>query len=199
MCRSAKKTGGLAVSNALCKLYFKLDEIQMAIVFQTRVVSQLLSIFEEFPQGDRAIWKYYNGLIALERLKFKDAEECLSYALEHSNTSMTRSIQKTLFLLISVSFCHCSNATDCKSVTQLRLLYNEFPKKSTLASYGLQRLTPLVEALHRADIHQFINYLRDNEAYLASMRIWSLMQKLYHVLYRNVDRPALHQGSLLSL
>lgn len=102
ICRSGKKGSGLAVSNALCKLYFKLDEIQMAAVFQTRVDSQLTLSFDEFPRQDRVTWKYYTGLIAMERLKFREAEECLTCALEQSNRDAARNIQKILFLLIPV-------------------------------------------------------------------------------------------------
>lgn len=104
ICRSGRKASGLAVSNALCKLYFKLDELQMAVVFQTRVESQLTLAFNEFPRVDRVIWKYYNGLIALDRMKFREAEICLSYALDHTPRTERRNLQKILFLLIPVSF-----------------------------------------------------------------------------------------------
>jgi len=74
----------------------------MAAVFQTRVDSQLSLPFEEFPASDRATWKYFNGLIALERFKFRSAEECLSYALEFQTIGATNNIRKILILLIPV-------------------------------------------------------------------------------------------------
>lgn len=74
----------------------------MAAVFQIRVESQLASAHDEFPVEDRAVWKYYDGLIALERLKFREAEECLTYALEQSLSGPRRNLQKILFLLIPV-------------------------------------------------------------------------------------------------
>ena len=73
----------------------------MAVAFQSRVNSQLTLSFDEFPQEDRVTWKYYNGLIAMERLKFREAEESLSYALEQSNFR-TKNVQKILLLLIPV-------------------------------------------------------------------------------------------------
>lgn len=102
ICRGSKRSSGLAVSNAIYKLYFKLDEVHMAAVFQTRVDSQLSLPFEEFPASDRATWKYFNGLIALERFKFRSAEECLSYALEFQTIRATNNIRKILILLIPV-------------------------------------------------------------------------------------------------
>lgn len=86
----------------------------MAPVFQTRVDSQLTLSFDEFPREDRVTWKYYTGLIAMERLKFREAEECLSYALEQSDCDATRNIQKILFLLIPVAgSCFCYLISDC--------------------------------------------------------------------------------------
>jgi len=102
ICRSIRRLGGLAVSNALCKFYIKLDEIQMVIVFQSRVHSQLTCPFDDFTREDKVMWKYYSGLVALERLKFKEAEECLGYALENMSMKHFRSVQKLICLLIPV-------------------------------------------------------------------------------------------------
>eukprot|EP00210_Caulerpa_lentillifera_P000765 g740.t1 len=169
ICRGSKRSSGLAVSNALYKLYFKLDEVHMAAVFQTRVDSQLSLPFEEFPVSDRATWKYFNGLIALERFKFRDAEECLSYALEHQNKSATCNIRKIMILLIP-----------------LRLMFNERPKMETLERFGLAFFAPLVSAVSRGDIGEFRSFMEIHEVSLTALRIWPIVQKLSMVIYRNI-------------
>lgn len=56
-------------------------------------------------------------------------------------------------------------------------------------AYGLERLLPLVRSVRRAQVQGLRSYLQEHAAYLQSMRIWPLVEKLFNVVYRNVCVP----------
>lgn len=65
-----------------------------------------------------------------------------------------------------------------------------------MEAYGLQRFLPLVDSVRQAHVDRFKIFLEENMAHLQTMRIWSLTQKLFNVVHRNV-RPS--WPTLLSL
>jgi len=87
---TSKKWGTYRIINILFRIYFRLGNQNLCVSALRALNKQEMPPFEQFPAADRVTFSYYHGVLAFFDENYTQAEDKLSYALQHCLKTQTR-------------------------------------------------------------------------------------------------------------
>ena len=168
----AKRLALFAVTNALFKIYFKVNTLQLCGKLINVVEGPGSSVMNDlgaFPVCDVAMYKYYIGRLKMFEDRYSEARECLRFALSHCPRNNVKNRQRILASLVPVEMC-------------LGLM----PSARVGSVYGLSEFVELWNATIRGDLGSFDRILQQHQASFVRLGVYLVLEQVKMIAYRNL-------------
>lgn len=163
----SKRVGLLTPVNHLLRMYFRLDKYNLCQPMIRAV--ELTVAGGSFSLAQQVTFKFYVGRLALIQGDYRKAEKNLSYAFRKCYAASAKNKQMILTYLLPV-----------------KLLLGFMPTKFLTDKYNLPILWNLATAIKNGDIKNLILILKGNRALFGSSCMFSAVENLKMIAYRNV-------------
>jgi len=163
-----KRWGMLVLVNHLFKIYFRINRLQLCKPLIRAIEAQALK--DRYPVSQMVTYKYYVGRKAMFDSEFKEADQCLTYAFQHSATRETyENKKKILSYLVPV-----------------KMFLGWLPTEEALRKYDLMEFLNVSKSLKDGNIRKFDAALKENEKIFIKAGVYLILEKLRMLLYRNL-------------
>jgi len=170
----SKKLGCLAIIVQLFKIYFRLNSLNLGASL-VKMAAQLPPL-RDFPLAQQVAYQFYLGRLRVFEERYEEAEQCLSFALQHCPRAAPANKRRVLHFLVPV-----------------RLARGRFPHARLLEKYGLSaQFGPLIQAVRSGDLQSFNSQLAQQQRFFVRKGIYLILEKLKSSVYRNLFRKV-HQ------
>jgi nuclear mRNA export protein PCID2/THP1 len=171
---TSKKRAIFAVTNALFKIYFKLNTLHnctMIINVIEARTSKVLDNLQYFPVCDVVTYKYYIGRLKMFEDDYITARKCLHAALMNTPVDQIRNRQRILASLIPVQMC-CGI----------------FPTEQVAKKYGFHSYYRLGQAAMRGDLCQFRLEMNKRQASFIRLGVFLVLERVKTIALRNLAK-----------
>lgn len=167
----SKLMGLLDVMNALFRLYFRLNNVQLCVNL-LKIVNNphsRLPPIQHFPTADQLEFRFYEGRLSIYEQQIIKAEECLDFCLARCPSGSVRNKRLILEYLIPV-----------------KAARGKYPSKGLLERYGRGEVGVVLEAVRKGDVGGFERELGRRQEGFVRTGMLIMMQGLELLTYRNL-------------
>mmetsp|Transcript_31772 Transcript_31772/g.53588 ORF Transcript_31772/g.53588 Transcript_31772/m.53588 type:complete len:406 (+) Transcript_31772:36-1253(+) len=167
----SKRAAIFAVTNALFKIYFKVNTLQLCgkLINVVEGPSGIMNQLQSFPVSDVVMYKYYIGRLKMFEDRYTEARECLRFALNHCPIKCIKNRQRILASLVPVEMC-----------------LGVMPGEKIGSVYGLTEFVEFGQATIRGDIGTFDRLLQQHQATLVRLGVYLVLEQVKMIAYRNL-------------
>ena len=165
----SKIMGLLDVMNALFRLYFRLNNVQLCINL-LKIINNPhshLPPISTFPVSNQLEFRYYEGRLSIYEQQILKAEECLDFCILHCES--LRNKQVILEYLIPV-----------------KAARGKYPQRRLLERYGRGDVQGILEAVRKGDVGGMERELSNSQERFIRTGMLFMMQGLKLLSYRNL-------------
>jgi hypothetical protein len=168
----SKKRAALVVINTTLKLYFKVHALRLA-KFQLGVVNTpAFPALESFPIAQQVTYRFFAGRVAMLEGQLTQADEDLSFALQH---------------------CHAAAPSNAAAIARVlvpvKVLRGRMPSAAFLSRHGLEGVYGgLLQCVRRGDLKGYRAAVRQHRKWYIDTGVYMMVEAMELLVARSICR-----------